>query len=76
MHCETDKIITASVPDPPFNARGGVPQTKPARAPLALGRIPTGISNGTRYRTRQLMNISTVIFVRHCPLHQISVLYC
>ena len=28
MHCETDKIITASVPDPPFNARGGVPQTR------------------------------------------------
>ena len=35
-----DKIITASVPDPPFNARGGVPQTR-TKVPLlssATGR--------------------------------------
>lgn len=51
---------------------------QPARAPLAGPRpyvgpihIPTGIGNGTRYRIRQLMTISTV---RHYPLHQFLVL--
>ena len=27
VHCETDKTNTASVPDPPFFARGGLRQT-------------------------------------------------